>query len=205
MPDPALYLAFIAAVTVLVVLPGPNVALIVANSLAHGPKYGLVTVAGTSSAMIVQLALTVVGVAGLLSSIADWFEWLRWIGVSYLVYLGARAWFAPSHIVNVVAQPKSFTEIYMRGFLVSLTNPKTLLFYAAFLPQFVTPTAAEPIDQILMLSVTFVLIAACLDGLWALLAGRLRLLLNSRAKIRNRVAGALLVAAGIGLALARRT
>lgn len=95
MPDPALYLAFIAAVAILMALPGPNVALIVANSLAHGPKYGLVTVAGTSSAMVVQLAVTVVGVAGLLSSIADWFEWLRWIGVAYLVYLGTRVWFAP--------------------------------------------------------------------------------------------------------------
>jgi LysE type translocator len=85
MPDQTLYLdlAFIAAVTILMALPGPNVALIVPNSLAHGPKYGLVTVAGTSSSMVVQLAVTVVGVAGLLSSIADWFEWLRWIGVAY--------------------------------------------------------------------------------------------------------------------------
>lgn len=204
MPDPALYFAFIAAVTVLVVLPGPNVALIVANSLAHGPKYGLMTVAGTTSAMVIQLALTVLGVAGLLSSIAHWFEWLRWIGVAYLVYLGVRTWAAPSDIVNVAAQPKSFMEIYLRGFLVSLTNPKTLLFYAAFLPQFITP-AEQPMAQLLTLSVTFLLITVSLDGLWALLAGRLRSILNRRAKIRNCVAGALLVAAGIGLALARRT
>jgi LysE type translocator len=65
--------------------------------------------------MVIQLALTVLGVVGLLSSIAHWFEWLRWIGVAYLVYLGVRTWAAPSDIVNVAAQPKSFTEIYLRG------------------------------------------------------------------------------------------
>jgi threonine/homoserine/homoserine lactone efflux protein len=202
--DPALYLAFIAAVIVLVIMPGPNVALIVANSLAHGPKYGLLTVMGTSSAMIVQLALTVLGMATVLSSVADWFHWLRWIGVAYLVYLGVRAWFAPADAGEMPAEPKSVAEIYFRGFLVSLTNPKTLLFYAAFLPQFVISTVS-PINQLIVLAVTFLMIAASLDSLWALLAGRLRPLLGTKAVIRNRLTGGLLIVAGLGLALARRS
>jgi homoserine/homoserine lactone efflux protein len=204
MPDPALFLAFIAAASLLIVLPGPNVALIVANSLGHGPKFGLMTVAGTSSAMVVQLALIIMGMATLLDSMADWFEWLRWIGVAYLSYLGIKAWFAPADRLKVTAEPKSAAAIYLRGFLVSLTNPKTLLFYAAFLPQFVT-TTAEPITQLLILSATFLLIAACLDGLWAVMAGRLHPWLNSRTKIRNRLTGVLLMAAGIGLAMARKS
>src|SRR6185369_16297618 len=96
MIDPSLYLAFIAAVTVLMVIPGPNVALIVANSVAHGSRYGLLTVAGTSTAMLLQLGLVAVGMTPLLGALGSWFELLRWIGVAYLVYLGIREWRAPA-------------------------------------------------------------------------------------------------------------
>lgn len=202
MPEPALFLAFIAAATLLVAMPGPNVAVIVANSLAHGPKSGLLTVAGTSSAMVLQLALTVAGMATVLSSLAGWFEWLRWIGVAYLVYLGVKTWRSTSD-GDLPAADKSSAHVFLRGFLVSLTNPKTLLFYAAFLPQFVSGTS-DPVSQLLILSAAFLVIAMCLDSGWALLAGRLRPHLNGRAKFRRRFTGALLVMAGAGLAMARK-
>jgi len=86
-----LYLAFIASVAVLILVPGPNVALIIADSIAHGPRYGLITVAGTASAMVLQLAVTTLGLGALLSVLADWFEWIRRVGVAYLAYLGIRA------------------------------------------------------------------------------------------------------------------
>jgi threonine/homoserine/homoserine lactone efflux protein len=85
-----LYLAFIGAVAVLMIIPGPDVALIVANSLAHGARYGLLTVAATSTAVVIHLALTVAGMSTLLSVLAEWFEVLRWVGVAYLVWLGVR-------------------------------------------------------------------------------------------------------------------
>lgn len=139
MPLP-LYLAFVAAALALMLMPGPNVALIVANSVAHGPRYGLLTVAGTSSAMVVQLAVTALGMASLLTVMGHAFEWLRWIGVAYLLWLAVQAWRAPEEdLSQVPAQPKSRTAIWLRGVLVSLTNPKTLLFYGAFLPQFIAP------------------------------------------------------------------
>src|SRR5256885_1067294 len=87
MPDMHLYFAFVLAVTILMLIPGPNVALIVANSVAYGPRYGLLTVAGTSSAMVLQLALTVLGLTELLGTLGTWFEWIRWIGGGYLIYL----------------------------------------------------------------------------------------------------------------------
>ena len=87
-----LYLAFIAASVVLVIIPGPNVTLIVANSLAYGARSALVTVAGTSIAQAVQLAVTVLGMSWLVLLMAGWFEWLRWLGVAYLVYLGVGHW-----------------------------------------------------------------------------------------------------------------
>ena len=94
--SPALFGAFVGATAILMLIPGPNVALIVANSLTYGPRAGLVTVAGTSAAMVVQLAVAALGVTALLGALAQAFEILRWIGVAYLVWLGVRAWRAPA-------------------------------------------------------------------------------------------------------------
>lgn len=200
-----LYLAFIAATAVLILIPGPNVALIVANSVAHGTRFGLLTVAGTSSAMVVQLALTVLGMSALLGVLSGWFDWLRWIGVAYLVVLGVRAWRAPAVDLSVAPpQARSARGIYLRGFLISLSNPKTLLFYGAFLPQFVAP-GADLTTQLLLLSATFLAIAVVLDGMWAVLAGRFRRALAMNGRLRNRLTGGLLIGAGAGLALVRRS
>ena len=199
-----LYLAFVLACVFLIVIPGPNVALIVANSVAHGARFGLLTVAGTSSAVVVQLSLTVLGASAVLNFLAASFDWLRWLGVVYLVWLGIAAWRAPAvDLAQVRPQARSAQRILVRGFLVGLTNPKTLLFYGAFLPQFITPGPTAP-DQLLLLAVTFLVVAVILDSGWALLAGRLRVLLTAHVRLRNGLTGGLLVGAGVGLALARR-
>jgi homoserine/homoserine lactone efflux protein len=200
----SLYLGFVAASTILILIPGPNVSLIVANSIAYGTRYGLLTVAGTSSAIVVQLALVTLGLSATLDILAGWFEWVRWIGVAYLVYLGIRQWTAtPIDLTRTRPQPRSFRAIALRGFLISLTNPKTLLFYGAFFPQFLSPDI--PImPQVVLLSLTFLAIAAALDTGWALLAGRVRGALAIRGRLRNRLSGGFLMCAGIGLALAHR-
>jgi threonine/homoserine/homoserine lactone efflux protein len=200
-----LYLAFVAASALLIVIPGPNVALIVANSVAHGTRFGLLTVVGTSSAMVVQLTLTVLGATAALDILAASFDWLRWLGAAYLVALGVAAWRAPPvDLARTAPQARSPRSIYLRGFLVGLTNPKTLLFYGAFLPQFVSP-GPTMVRQLLLLAVTFLIVAIMLDGVWAMLAGRLRAVLIAQARWRNRLTGGLLVGAGPGLALARRS
>lgn len=200
-----LYLAFIAACVVLIAIPGPNVALIVANSVAHGARYGLMTVAGTASAMVLQLALVVLGASALLGMLANLFDWLRWLGVAYLIWLGVRTWrAAATDLAGTQAEARSMMSIFSRGFAVSLTNPKTLLFYAAFLPQFVGTGDGEATYQLLLLAGTFLVVAVLLDGVWALLASRLRSLLQARARLRNRITGSLLIGAGVGLAFARK-
>ena len=205
MPDLHLFLAFVLAVTVLMLIPGPNVALIVANSVTYGFRYGLLTVAGTSSAMVVQLGLTVLGMTELLGTLGAWFEWIRWIGVAYLIYLGVAQWRAPPvNLAEVVPEPKSARAMFTRALLVSLTNPKTLFFYGAFFPQFVV-TSHDVGAQVAILSATFLLLAVLLDGCWALAAGRARGLLAMRGRLRNRISGGLLVGAGVGLALARKS
>ncbi|MFH6785758.1 MULTISPECIES: LysE family translocator [Methylobacterium] len=198
-----LYLGFVAATIVLILIPGPNVALIVANSVAHGSRYGLVTVAGTSVALTVQLALTVAGLSAMLSIMATWFEVLRWLGVAYLLWLGIKAWRAPAiDLAKTAPEPRAARAIALRGFLVALTNPKTLLFFGAFLPQFVSRDAA-PLGQLALLAGTFLVLAIVFDTVWAMAAGRARTLL-ARGRWRNRVTGGLLLGAGLGLALARR-
>lgn len=211
-PEPAmfsisieLYAAFVAAAAILIIIPGPNVALIVANSVAHGARYGLLTMAGTSSAMLIQLAIVVFGMSAMASTLAAWFDWLRWLGVAYLLYLGARSWRAPAiDLTKTDAQPRSLRAIYARGFFISLTNPKTLMFFGAFLPQFVIPDA-EPLGQLILLAATFFAMATIFDAGWALAAHRFRQALAVNGVLRNRLSGGLLVGAGVGLAFARKS
>ena len=204
MINPGLYLGFVVATAILILIPGPNVALIVANSVARGTRFGLLAVAGTSSAVAVQLGLTALGLTAVLGALAVWFEWIRWIGVAYLLFLGLRQWRAPAvDLTRTAPQPGSERRVVLRGFFVGLTNPKTLLFYGAFFPQFLDP--GRPIGaQVGLLCVTLLVIAVVLDSGWALTAGRARHLLTARPRLRNRLSGGCLIGAGVGLALAHR-
>src|ERR1700677_1452378 len=118
--DLDLYLTFVLATSILMLIPGPNVALLVANSVGYCTRYGLRTVAGTTSAMVVQLALTALGMSALLGTLAQWFEWIRWLGVAYLLWLGIRQWRAePVDLTRTRPQYRSPREIFLRGILVS--------------------------------------------------------------------------------------
>ena len=200
-----LFAAFILASALLILVPGPNVALIVSHSVAHGTRYGFLTVAATTSVQIIPLSLVVLGMSAAVALVADWFEWLRWIGVAYLIALGVGTLRAPeNHPIEQSQKTHTGRTIFVRSMLVAATNPKTLLFYGAFLPQFIS--ADRPaLPQFAILSTTFIVIALSGDSLWAIIAGRARFLLARTAQIRNRVSGALLVGAGLGMAFARKS
>ena len=201
MPDAARLLGFALASAVLMLVPGPNVALIVATSMRHGVRQGLLTVCGTASAMVVQLALVALGLAGLLGAAGHALEWLRWAGAAYLVLLGIAQWRAAPAPLD--RPPKPPQASWSRGFLVSLANPKTLLFYAAFFPQFITPQR-DVGSQVLLLAGVFLMLALTIDSGWALAAGRARGLLARRRRLGQRVAGSVLIAAGAGLAVGEK-
>jgi threonine/homoserine/homoserine lactone efflux protein len=203
MIDISLYFTFIAAVAALMLVPGPNVALIIANSIAYGSRFGLLTVAGTSFAMVVQLALVGLGMTRLLGEMGIVFETVRWIGVAYLIYLGVLLFRTPAaDLASTFPESNRPQAIFVRALVVSLTNPKTLLFYGAFFPQFVIVKA--PIaPQIAILSVTFLVLAVGIDSGWALLAGRSRRLIVAAGNMHNRISGMLLIGSGVALALAR--
>ena len=202
--DTALFLAFAAATVLLALFPGPNMALIVSNSIAHGTRYGFLTLLGTSAALAIQLAAVALGMSTLLATAGYWFDILRWFGAAYLVWLGVQAWRSPPLALGDerATTPPTPRAAILRGLLVSLTNPKTLLFFGAFFPQFVSPSH-DLAPQLLVMSLTFLVIVAALDSIWATLAGRMRHAIVARGRLLNRVCGGLLIGAGVGLAAAR--
>ncbi len=200
------YLAFLAATAVVILIPGPSVMLTVAHSLAHGSRQAMVTVAGTMAAIVLQLAVTAAGMNAFMLLLADWFEWLRWAGVAYLLYIGIRQWRAvPLTLAEQSRVKAPLKKLFWQGFVVSASNPKTLFFYAAFFPQFVDPAASTAL-QMAILCPSFLIVASVLTAGYAVLAGGLRGWFGSRSRVlwRNRVSGSLMIGAGLGLALARR-
>jgi threonine/homoserine/homoserine lactone efflux protein len=126
--------ALAVATAILVAIPGPNVALIVANSIRHGFRSGAATALGVTCGNAAQLLLVVAGMAAVIQFAAEALVWIRWAGVAYLIYLGIRTWNEPaSDLAGVQARP----AVFWRAVMIAAINPKTLLFIAAFLPQFV--------------------------------------------------------------------
>ena len=203
-----LYLGFIAATLILCIIPGPVVTWLVATGIRFGPRASLTGLAGTTCALSLHMVLTVLGLAPLLAALGPWTEALKLVGAAYLVWLGIQSWRAPYDPMDENTGPSSrpTTDLLLRrGFLISVTNPKTLAFYAAFFPQFVSPT--EPATpQLVILAVTFIAVSTISDGAYAVGAGALAPWLKSRRAqtIRNKASGAVLALAGLGLALTRR-
>ena len=192
--------ALIIATSVLVAIPGPNVALIAANSLRYGLRMGFVTVAGTTAGMAVQLLLVVAGMVTLLQVAADALAWIKWAGVAYLVWLGIRTWREPAADLDRIEPAPA---LFWRGLLLAALNPKTLLFNAAFIPQFVGQNSADA-AQTGLVALVFLSVIFAGDLLWAAFASSARRYLRRYSNWCNRLTGAFLTAAGIGLALSRR-
>lgn len=128
-------LTFALATVVLVLIPGPNVALTVANSVTYGVRCGLLTVAGTGTAAVVQLALVALGMTEALGGLGSWFGWVRWLGVAHLVYLGIQQWRAtPIDLTRTAPRPKSDRAIYARAFLYSVDEPEDAAVLRRLLP-----------------------------------------------------------------------
>lgn len=196
-------IAFILLSAALVIIPGPNVLVIVSTSLAHGRAHGLRTVAGTSTAMLFQLLLAAVGTGWAVIAISDGLFWLKWAGVCYLLYLGVSALRAAG--TEAESRPPDNGRTFFRGFWVSLLNPKTIVFFGAFLPQFVSAEGSY-IEQIVVLSAIFWSIAVVLDSGYALLASALRSWLRNPLTMRAQksLSGLLYIGAGAALALANK-
>ena len=205
MMDLNLYIAFFVATTIMILLPGPSVMLTVAHSISFGWRRALATVTGATIGVGIQLAITLIGMTSLMVLMAEWFEALRWAGVAYLVYLGIQQWRARPE-PGAAPELRSGRSLLIQGVVVTTANPKSMIFLAAFFPQFVDPLAA-PGPQFALLGVTFLAITFGFTGLWALAASHAGKAFRTRRgiRLRNRITGSLMIGAGLGLALARRS
>jgi threonine/homoserine/homoserine lactone efflux protein len=163
----SLFAGFLAITLVLILTPGPVVTLVISTSATNGVRAGLITVAGTSSGTGILLVAIALGLNWVLSHALYLFELLRWTGAAYLIWLGIQAW---RHAGQQRSVSTGHHVQFFRGFLVALSNPKTIAFFTAFLPQFVDPTLPAA-RQLVIMCVISVLLAVVSDSCWAIAAG----------------------------------
>ncbi|MDW3206296.1 MAG: LysE family translocator [Alphaproteobacteria bacterium] len=207
MVNTELYVAFCLASVLLILMPGPVVTLVIATSLKRGTPYGMATMLGANVGTGVLLVAGAIGMTTVLALLSDVFDIVRLAGAAYLIYLGIKEWRSRGTVLDEgqADRKRGISALFGYGFLAGITNPKTIIFYAAFFPQFVDPSlAAGP--QLAIMTASMLGIALVCDSGYAVLAGRVRPFMQDaqRALIRARITGTLLIVTGVGLALARR-
>ncbi|MEW6165867.1 MAG: LysE family translocator [Pseudomonadota bacterium] len=203
-PPAPLFSAFLLASLVLAVTPGPGVLYIVTRSLVQGRRFGLVSVAGVALGNLGNALAASVGLAALFAVSSLAFSVVKYAGALYLVYLGVQMLrSSPSENSAVVPAAAPLRRVFRDGFVVALLNPKTTVFFAAFLPQFLSPNAA-PMFQSMVLGSLFVAIAAATDSAYALAAGTAAPVLRGSVArgIGRRLGGGVFIGLGVFTALA---
>src|SRR6266404_6387013 len=161
------YLAFVAACVALTLL--------IANGLRHGTSAALINIAGVQAGLAIVIGIVAIGLTSLMATMGYWFDWVRFAGAAYLVWLGIRLIRFPVEGVKADAPPPPPRGgFFLQGFLVLLSNPKVLVFFGAFIPQFMD-MEKDHISQVALLGATFMVTGAITDTIYAVLAGRARL------------------------------
>ncbi|WP_310620447.1 LysE family translocator [Flexibacterium corallicola] len=195
-------MALIIATTALVAIPGPNVALITANTVKHGFRFGAVTVFGTTLGIAIQLSIVVLGLSALLAVVADAFLWVKWVGAAYLIFLGIKTWQEQTDTLETSkASTTPLHKLFWQGMAFAIVNPKTLIFNAAFLPQFVV--GPDTSFALIQPALIYLLVMMVGDLCWAALARSATPLLKGMDHLRNKLAGGLFFISGVGLAMVR--
>jgi homoserine/homoserine lactone efflux protein len=194
------YLAFFLASLVVVLIPGPTVMLVVSQALSSGKRSVIPLAAGVGLGDLMAMTLSFVGLGAVLATSAVLFSILKWAGAIYLVYLGVKIFRAPVSAMGaeVSAQQSSGRAQFLSAFLTTILNPKSIIFFVAFVPQFVSPKAAL-VPQFLILGATFLALGMLNAAAYASFAGKLRSVLQTPKAVKrfNRAGGSVLVGAGI--------
>jgi threonine/homoserine/homoserine lactone efflux protein len=206
MPDPSRLALFVGAALALLAIPGPAVIYVVTQSIGHGRRAGLASTAGIFTGTLVHVCAATIGLSALLASSATAFNVVKYAGAAYLVYVGVRRLLGRDREPSEVAEiARSHGALYRQGVVVNVLNPKTALFFLAFLPQFVDPRRGSATLQILFLGLLFAVLGFLSDGTYALVAGTFgEWLRRSRGYLRFQryVSGAIFVGLGAVAALA---
>jgi homoserine/homoserine lactone efflux protein len=198
-----LFTAFVLITMVLIVTPGPIVTLVISTGVAQGSRAALTTVAGTTLGNALLLSAIALGLDWVHTHTSLLFEALRWTGAAYLVWLGVQAWRHAGEGGGGLVE--TGRRQFVRGLFVALSNPKTIVFFTAFLPQFVDPhLPAGP--QLAAMCAVSVCLAGASDCAWAVASGfgRAWFMKPARAKLLGRLSGTVLIGGGLWLSLARR-
>ncbi|MBD5802620.1 Homoserine/homoserine lactone efflux protein [Azoarcus sp. Aa7] len=200
-----MWLAFLAAAVVIAVSPGPGAVLSMATGLRNGYAVALRAILGLQTALLIQLAIVVLGLGAVLAASATAFLVVKIAGAGYLIWLGVRKWRAPVELLEDGAEARDARGVYLQGVIVNLTNPKAIVFMVALVPQFIDPQLPQW-PQFFIIAATMVGTDMVVMSCYALLAGRCRRWLRSprMMKAQNRVFGGMFVAAGSLLAASSR-
>ncbi|MFV0438029.1 MAG: LysE family translocator [Desulfopila sp.] len=201
-----LWLSFILASTVILIIPGPTIILVVSQSVAHGRQSTVPLVAGVLLGDFTAMTLSLAGLGTLLLTFTALFTLCKWLGALYLLYLGVRMWRTPPAEPVATAGSSSAKALFKCSYIVTALNPKGIAFFVAFLPQFIRPT--EPLlPQLLLLGATFLVLATLNAALYAVFAGQISNHLRSQRSRHwlNRLGGSALIAAGLLTASVQRT
>jgi len=202
-----LWLAFVLAAAVVLVIPGPTIILVISQAVAHGRKSVVPLVVGVLCGDFTAMTLSLLGLGAILSASAALFSVFKWIGALYLIYLGVKLWQrSPRDDISAIdAGDASARTFFKRSFIVTALNPKSIAFFVAFLPQFVQPHESV-FAQLTMLGGTFLFLATINATLYAVFAGRLREKIGKKAvrKWVDRCGGSALIGAGVFAAGIRR-
>jgi threonine/homoserine/homoserine lactone efflux protein len=193
------WLAFCAASAVLLAIPGPTVLLVISYALGHGRKVAFATVAGVTLGDFTAMTASMLGLGALLATSATIFALLKWAGAAYLIYLGIKLWRAPVADGNIAELPREKPgRIFAHAYLVTALNPKSLIFFVAFLPQFLDVHGPVAI-QLTIFEITFLVLATANASLYALLAAMARQQIRKPRvqRIVNRTGGSLMIGAGV--------
>jgi threonine/homoserine/homoserine lactone efflux protein len=198
------YLAFCAAAAALAFVPGPTVTVIIANSLRHGARAGLMNVAGTQAGFVIWLAIAALGLGAAIQVMGIWFDALRYAGAAYLIWLAIKLFRSKGDLAVAVDRARPHGSFFLQGFIVIMSNPKMLVLFGAMIPPFITG-GGDPMQQIMLLGLTFMAIAGVGDVAYALMAGQAGAFLSrSRIRALEIVSGCFLMGGGIWMALRGR-
>ena len=197
------YIAYLLATIVIVMVPGPTVTLVVASGMRHGARAALLNVGGTLAGVAMVFAVVGIGLASAIAAMGHWFEYIRFIGAAYLVWIGMQMLLARGGPAEDAAPPTPRMGFFAQGLLVAISNPKTLFFFGAFIPQFIDPAGSYPL-QIAIMGITAMFFGAVSDSTYALAAARAgRALSAKRFRMLTRICGGFLVGGGLWLAFSR--
>ena len=176
-------IAFLLAATALALVPGPTVTVIIANSLKHGTRAGLMNVLGTQAGVVIWLAVATLGLGAAIKVMGVWFDVLRYLGAAYLVWMGIKLFMSKGDLAVATERSRPQGSFFLQGFVVIMSNPKMLVLFGALIPPFI-PQGGDVEKYTLLLGLLFASIAVTGDTAYALLAGRAGAWL-SRSRIRG--------------------